>query len=190
MGTKDFSNPSPILLDSVDREGGLSPFGRFSYHSLLLKLATNRLQLEDLLRRHPEILEVEIRAPIVIAGLQRTGTTHLHNLLSADPQLRFLPYWEAVQPVLASKDKPADGEADPRRASIEVALSFQDQAMPHFKRMHEMTAEHAHEEIHLLALDFSSMFFESVLPLPTFRDFYVTRDQTSAYRYLKKCLQV
>ena len=35
----------------------------------------------------------------MIAGLPRTGTTHLHNLMSADPALRSLPWWEAMEPV-------------------------------------------------------------------------------------------
>ncbi len=38
-----------------------------------------------------------------------------------------------------------------------MALSFLDVAMPYFNRMHEMTVDHAHEEIQLLAIDFSTM---------------------------------
>ena len=34
-------------------------------------------------QRHPEIHDIEIARPIIIAGLPRTGTTHLHNLLAA-----------------------------------------------------------------------------------------------------------
>jgi len=52
----------------------------------------NRLLIQDVLIRHPEIHDIEITRPIIIAGLPRTGTTHLHNLISADPALRSLPY--------------------------------------------------------------------------------------------------
>ena len=34
--------------------------------------------------RHPEILDVAIARPIIVAGLPRSGTTHLVNLISAD----------------------------------------------------------------------------------------------------------
>lgn len=44
----------------------------------------------------PEIGEVS--PPVVIAGLPRTGTTHLHNLLAAPATFRSLPYWEGVEP--------------------------------------------------------------------------------------------
>ena len=66
-----------------------------------MQLLKNRLLVTDLLARHPEIHDIGIERPIIIAGLPRTGTTHLHNLLSADPNLRSLPYWESLEPVLA-----------------------------------------------------------------------------------------
>ena len=70
-------------------------------HSFILGLLKNRLLIEDLIQRHPEILDQRIVAPIIVCGLPRTGTTHLHNLMSADPALRSLPYWESLEPVLA-----------------------------------------------------------------------------------------
>jgi hypothetical protein len=124
----------------------------------------------------------------VIAGLPRTGTTHLHNLMSADPHLRSLPYWEALEPVLPLEERGLD--PDPRLARTEQALWFINEAAPHFKRMHEMTVEHVHEEIQLLALDFSTMLFESTLPLARYRDWYKATDQTPSYRYLRTVLQV
>ena len=189
FGDDTFRAPLDVLLHSLEHEANLSPFGRFSYFQMLLGLARNRLRIEDLIRQNPAILDVEIRRPIVIAGLQRTGTTHLHNLLSADPEIRFLPYWESLEPVPASLALP-DGEPDPRRTTTEMALGFQDAVMPHFKRMHEMTVDHAHEEIQLLAIDFSTMFFESVVALPSYRDWYVSHRQTPHYRYLERCLKV
>jgi hypothetical protein len=62
--------------------------------------------------------------------------------------------------------------------------------MPYFNRMHEMTTDHAHEEIQLLAIDFSSMLFETTAPMPMWRDAYRERDQRPSYAYLRKVLQV
>ena len=53
-----------------------------------------------------------------------------------------------------------------------------------------MTTWHVHEEIQLLAIDFSTMLFETVAPVPSWRDYYLTHDQTPSYRYLRKLLQV
>jgi hypothetical protein len=164
--------------------------GRVSAQGLIVKLLKNRLLVEDLVARHPEILDVPIDRPIIIAGLPRTGTTHLHNLIAADPAMRSLPYWESLEPVLAESERPAAGEPDPRLARTEQGLAFLDDAAPYFKRMHEMTVDHVHEEIQLLAIDFSTMLFETMAVMPSWRDYYKAHDQTPSYRYLKKVLQV
>ncbi len=95
FGDDSFLERLEVLCRGLRTEAGLSPAGSFAQHSLLTQLLRNRLLVEDRITRHPEILELEVRAPIVICGLPRTGTTHLHNLLSADPALRSLPYWRA-----------------------------------------------------------------------------------------------
>jgi hypothetical protein len=71
-----------------------------------------------------------------------------------------------------------------------MALGFLDTAMPYFNRMHEMTVEHTHEEIQLLAIDFSTMLFETAAPMPSWRDYYLSHDQRSCYAYARKILQV
>jgi Sulfotransferase family len=56
--------------------------------------------------------------------------------------------------------------------------------MPHFRLMHEMTTEHVHEEIQLLANDFSTMLFETLAHVPAWRTHYLSHDQTSHYEHL------
>jgi len=119
-----------------------------------------------------------------------TGTTHLHNLMSADATLRSLPYWESLEPVLPESEQPAPGEPDPRIARTAVALDFVNTTMPYFKRMHEMTVDHVHEEIQLLAIDFSTMLFETTSAMPSWRDYYLTHDQTPHYEYMRTVLKV
>ena len=90
-----------MLCCALREEGDLSASGVVSWYSQLLQFLKNRLLIQDLLTRHPEIHEIAIERPIIICGLPRTGTTHLHNLIGADPGLRSLPYWESLEPVLA-----------------------------------------------------------------------------------------
>ena len=127
--------------------------------------------------RHPEIRDIEIEAPIIVAGLPRTGTTHLHNLMSADPALRSLPYWESPG---AGARPTTSGASSPTRGGSAATWPSGSWTRPcrYFKRMHEMTTDHVHEEIQLLAMDFSTMLFESVVPLPTYRDWWKATDQT------------
>ncbi len=190
FGSTDFVERLHVLCRALTTDVELSPAGVAAQHGALTGLLRNRLLIEDVIRRHPDILKVEIAAPIIICGLPRTGTTHLHNLVSADPAVRSLPYWESLQPVLADRERPRPGEVDPRTTRTEQALWLVNTAMPYFKRMHEMTVDHVHEEIQLLAIDFSTMLFETVAPLPTWRDYYLTHDQRSSYAYLKRVLQV
>ena len=190
FGADDFIERLGMLCDAMCREGGFNGAGVMQQHVFLLGLLRNRLLIEDLVGRHPEILDQQIVAPIIICGLPRTGTTHLHNLMSADPALRSLPYWESLEPVLPAPEIPKAGAPDPRRERTEMALSFLNTALPYFNRMHEMTVEHTHEEIQLLAIDFSTMLFETTAPMPTWRDAYLSRDQRPTYAYLRKVLQV
>jgi hypothetical protein len=46
-----------------------------------------------------------------------------------------------------------------------------------------------HEEIQLLAIDVSTMLFETIAPMPAWRDGYLARDQRPSYRYLRRILQ-
>jgi hypothetical protein len=55
--------------------------------------------------------------------------------------------------------------------------------------MHEMTVEHVHEEIQLLAVDVSSMLFETIAPMPLWRDDYLAHDQRPHYGYLAQVLK-
>ncbi len=190
FGSDDFVERLAVLCDAMRREGGFNGAGIMQQHVFILGLLKNRLLIEDLIGRHPEILDEQIVAPIVICGLPRTGTTHLHNLLSADPALRSLPYWESLEPVLPEGDRPKAGDRDPRLERTDMALSFLNTALPYFNRMHEMTVEHTHEEIQLLAIDFSTMLFETTAPMPSWRDAYLSRDQRPSYAYLRKVLQV
>jgi hypothetical protein len=187
FGDGAFRERLEVLCAALRTEAGLSPVGVVMAFGQISQILQNRLLVEDLLRRHPEIHDVEIARPIVICGLPRTGTTHLHNLISADPALRSLPYWESLEPVLHERERGA--VPDPRLARCEMALGFVNMSMPYFVRMHEMTVDHVHEEIQLLALDLSTMLFETMSAMPSWREYYKSQDQTRSYAYMKTALK-
>ncbi|PQM46262.1 hypothetical protein C1Y40_03582 [Mycobacterium talmoniae] len=174
-----------MLCASLRADAGLSEAGTAIVFEQLVGNLVNRLRLEELITRHPEIEDVTVQRPIIICGLPRTGTTHLHNLIAADPAIRYLPYWESLEPVATP------GEADPqaRRDRCATGLELVNTSMPEFKRMHDMTVDHAHEEIQLLANDISGMLFETTYYLPTFAAHYKAHDQAPSYAYLKRTLQ-
>jgi hypothetical protein len=187
FGPEDYRERLDVYLAALREIGGLHAAGVVNFYGQLLQLLKNRLLLTDLLSRHPEIDDIELAPPVVIAGLPRTGTTHLHNLLAAPPTFRTMPYWESVEPFPLPQE--AGVEPDPRRARMDVAVSVINTVMPHFALMHEMTTDHVHEEIQLLANDVSTMLFETLGEVPRWRDYYRTHDQTPHYECLARQLK-
>jgi hypothetical protein len=188
FGDDAFRERLEILCRSYREEAGLSDAGRATTFEQLVMVLVGRLRIQDLLTRHPEIADLPVERPIVICGLPRTGTTHLHNLLAADPALRHLPYWESLEPVGPPEERGV--EPDPRLERCSAGLDLLDQLMPDFERMHEMTVEHAHEELQLLAYDVTGMLFECTAHLPTWSAHHRASDQTASYGYLRRVLQV
>jgi hypothetical protein len=189
FGPEDFRERLRVWLASADEDADLGPVGRLGVYRDIVRYAANRLRFEDLLRRHPEILDVEIERPIIIAGLPRSGTTHLLNLIAADQRLRSLPYWESLEPIPDPAEAPVPGAEDPRLVRCRESYAQQDAVMPLLKNMHDMNPEHIHEEIEVQGLDFSSYELEWIATVPRWRDYYLSHDQTPHYEYLKKVLQ-
>jgi hypothetical protein len=182
FGPDDYRERLDVYLTALREIPTLIPAGIVNHHAQLLQWLKNRLLLTELLARHPQINDIELLPPVVIAGLPRTGTTHLHNLLAAPTTFRTMRYWESNEPFPLPAE--AGLEPDPRRTRMDVAVEVMNVVMPHFPLMHEMTTDHVHEEIQLLANDFSTMLFETLAHVPRWRDYYMAHDQTSHYEYL------
>ena len=182
FGPDDYRERLDVYLAALHDIDGMHAPGIVNFFGQLSQWLKNRLLLTDLLTRHPEIHNVELLPPVVIAGLPRTGTTHLHNLLGAAPSFRTLPYWESFEPFPLPSEEGI--EPDPRAARMDIAVTVMNTLMPHFALMHEMTTEHVHEEIQLLANDFSTMFMETLAYVPRWESYYLAHDQTSTYEYL------
>ncbi|RHW28909.1 sulfotransferase [Nocardioides immobilis] len=188
FGPRDYVERLELLLDCYRSVPGLSPAGQVNLYAQFLQLLKNRLLLADLIRREPEVLETELVPPMVIAGLPRTGTTHLQQLLAATGLFRTLPYWESLEPFPLPGERGT--EPDPRIGRTAQAMDAMHTAMPHLILMHEMDGpEHVHEEIALLAADFSTMFFETLTDVPRWVDHYRAHDQAPHYAYLRLQLQ-
>jgi hypothetical protein len=187
FGPDDYRERLDVYLAALRDIDGLHAAGVVNFYGQLLQLLKNRLLFTDLLSRHPEIDDIALEPPIVIAGLPRTGTTHLHNLMAAAPTFRTMPYWESVEPFPLPQE--AGIEPDPRRTRMDMGVGVINTVMPYFPLMHEMTTDHVHEEIQLLANDFSTMLFETLADVPRWRDYYQAHDQTPHYEYLARQLK-
>jgi hypothetical protein len=190
FGSLDFRPRLDAMIAAVDADEGLGPLGRFLIEQRTIRLLTARLLVEDLVRHRPEILGIELPAPIIVIGLPRSGTTHLVNLMANDSRLRALPYWESLEPCPVPGDGPARDGVDPRFARCQRDYDAQMQMVPLLRAMHHQYPTAIEEEIELQDLDFSSYTLEWLARVPGWRDFYLTLDQRPHYAYTKKVLQV
>lgn len=190
FGPDDFQERLALQLGEVDRDPERTGLGRLTVWNDALRAAANRLRIRDLLKRHPEILGIEIRRPIIVVGLPRSGTTHLVNLIAADERLRSMPLWEGQEPVPDPREAPGPDGADPRWARSARAWAAMQTTAPLLAAMHPMSPDHIHEEIELQLPDFASYNQEWVVRAPRWRDHYLARDQTPHYAYMKTALQI
>jgi hypothetical protein len=189
FGATDFLPRLRVQLAAIEEDTELNALGRLGIFGNLLRYLSNRLRFEDLLRRHPEILETPIERPIIVVGMPRSGTTHLVNLLAADARWRSLPYWESLEPVPVPHEGPGRDGRDPRWLRCRRSYEQMVAQMPLLPAMHDMPPEHIHEEIELMELDFASYLLEWLCRPPRWRDHYLALDARPHYAYLRRVLQ-
>jgi len=186
FGDLGFMDRLKVWMKAVDEDGELSPVGRAGVFSMAVRLASRRLQIEDLIRLHPEIENVDIRASIMIAGLPRSGTTYTLALMSADPRLRSLPHWEGVRPV--AEPYIVDGK-DTRFDLCAAEWAQVDALMPYTKLIHEFAPDHITEDIELTGMDFGGYYIEWSARVPEWRDYQFAHDRKPPLRYLRRAIQ-
>ncbi|MBS0474239.1 MAG: sulfotransferase [Proteobacteria bacterium] len=177
-----------VIFAALQEDDGLTRGGRIFVLQQAVRAMANRLRIEDLVRRHPEILDVPIDRPIFIAGLPRSGTTHLVNWLSRDDRLNALTLWESEEPVPAAPVP--KGVSDPRIARSAAYWGAFGALVPHMAAMHEMAANEIHEDNELLFMDMNCYSWEFSARLPRWTSHYLAHDRTVSYAYEKKVLQV
>jgi hypothetical protein len=189
-GPKDFHARLDLLCDEWSADAELSGIGRLGLRNKLLQHARSRLLLQDQFKRHPEIDDLEIVAPIIVAGLPRSGTTHLLNLMASDSRLRALPLWQSYEPVPMPGESLLAGGVDPRYQRCADAWDMMQAMTPHLAAMHPMNPGHIHEELELMGPNFGSYNYEWLSPSPRWRDHYFSEDQTYQYQYMKRVLKL
>jgi hypothetical protein len=187
FGDDRFRAPLRLLYESYERDAGLTTFGRLAVRRDGLRLLENRLHLQDAWTRHPEILRGEIRAPIFVLGLPRTGTSILHELLAQDPANRTPMTWE-VQRIWPPPER-ATFETDPRIAETDKHYSGIDRVMPEFQQIHRMGARLPQECVALTCHDFASLVFHTSHRVTSYQEWLDRADLAFVYESHRRQLQ-
>lgn len=191
FGPDDFVERLALWVAEVDADDNRTGYSRRRMHTDCVRFAANRLRVVELLAQHPEIREIDVRAPVVVVGMPRTGTTHLVNVLAADERFRSLRLWESREPIPVPGEVTGPDGIDPRYRRAAEAWEAMKLVNPAGAAMHAMHPDHVHEELELECIDFSSYRMEwSMQMLPRWRDYYLSHDQTPHYEFVKTMLQI
>lgn len=183
-GLEDFGDDSfreglEICVRSLREEARLNARGEAFLFPRIVGHLAQRLQVEDWYRRHPEIDDVPIEAPLFGLGLPRTGSTALSFLLAQDPNVRYLRLWESSQPCPPPSTVPGQ---DPRiTQAIEKAGT---------KAHVPSDVNGPMECLDLLALDFKTHIFLAFAQIPSYAAWLLDADLTSAYLYERRVLKL
>jgi hypothetical protein len=140
-------------------------------------------------KQYPEIAEEKIRRPIFIIGMQRTGTSILHELLAQDPSLRTPLSWEVARS--CPPPKKDTYETDPRIAEVEAQFARTDRLIPNFKTMHPLGALLPQECVLMMAHDFVSVLFQTFFHVPNYATWLQDEaDMGPAYAAHRRHLQL
>lgn len=189
FGPPTFVPPLTALVESLACEADLNAVGIGLQRTRLVELLKNRLRLQALLARHPEIEDEQIVPPVIILGLPRTGTTMLQRLLSTDP--RFIPTrWYEVRFPVPDPDWDFVEAHDARipRAQAEVAAMIE--ADPEVLAIHPLDALAPDEDLMLLENAFLSSVPGSQANLPSYNAFYERDDGRISTREHRRMLQL
>jgi hypothetical protein len=177
-----------ILLGDHAREDRLSERGLGIVKSRYADALSGRMQVDDWIRRHPQVGQASVTRPVFILGMPRTGTTLASYLMASDPANRSMLRWEPYN--LNPPAAPGALKSDPRCLAELVKDEAMLKAAPHIAAAHWEPGDGPTECVHLVAQDFRSLMFAVITTVPTYHDWILFTDMASAFAHRKRALQV
>lgn len=186
-GLVDFGGDSwrehfDVFLAAAESEARLHLPGRTLLRAEVLQTLRNRLQLADLWKRKPALLDADVEAPVFIVGSPRSGTSILHELMACDPASRTPAMWEMQHPLASHEGR------DCSELSDQVTQFWHD-LQPEYETMHANSGHLPNECIFITMHEFLSDHWGGVHCVPSYDDHLRGTDQRPAYRYHKRFLK-
>ena len=185
FGDIPFEDALDALIRSLERDANLDELRIAGAAQMITATLSKRLKLVADRRAYPEIARQEIKAPIFIVGLPRTGSTNLHGLMAQIEGVRAPRWWEMSRP--SPPPETATYATDPRIAEVHEAEAAG--KSEELKKRHPMDANRP-EQCQSLN-DFAFMNWSLMAPFkaPSYRDWLLAADHTPSYRAHKQTLQ-
>jgi hypothetical protein len=167
------------LLRCYDAESRLTESGLGMVQGEITGALCARLACEAAWKRDPALLRTEVRRPLFVLGLPRSGTTALHWLLAQDPANQVLEYWIAGAP--RPRPPRAAWEAEPAFQTSVGVLEWIYETDPGLKAIHLMEADGPEECRHLFVQSFLDHTFDSNATIPSYTRHFEAQDMRDAY---------
>lgn len=181
FGPEDFDFALRKLVEGMRDEAELSEAGMQAQLQEIVGHLCISLRMQAFFAAYPEIKEQEIVAPVVIIGLQRTGTSKLFRNIAADPQWNALYTWLAVNPI--PPDGWRSGSPDPRLAQARAWCENR----KWLGKAHGFYAEEPEMEALLMLHTF--MINNPARLMPKHQAWLEQADFSPCYRHLKRQLK-
>jgi Sulfotransferase family len=186
-GDAGFRRPLDLLIADLNTEAQLSEPGVRRARRRLHDVLCSRLQLIGDRKRFPGIGGEQIRQPIVVIGLPRSGTTFFHNLLARDPHNRAPLTWEIMFP--SPPPERSTHDRDPRIQRAREAMEFEGFMAPELQAIHPFEAQRPEECNFIWETSLWSVNFMAWWHVPNYTRALYSHDFRSVYREHRAFLQ-
>ena len=128
--------------------------------------------------------------PVLIVGINRTGTTFLHRLMAQDRRFWTLKRYELAEPVLSTGEygRVAGSTDDPRRAFMEEVLSASGIA-ERLAEMHRIDIDEPDEDFPILRMTFSAWIETVAHHVPEYARWLAASGSRNAYAHHHRVMQ-
>ena len=156
----------------------------------LSRFLRNNAELACERRRHPEIGDEEIVRPVFIVGVNRSGTTFLHRLMSRDRRFWVLRLYELAEPVLWTGEYAAVAGSpdDPRRARMKGILEASG-ILEAVEGVHHFDVDEPEEDFPIFRMAFSAWVSAARFHIPEYGRWMTENGSGNAYAYHRRTLQ-
>ncbi len=156
----------------------------------LSRFLRNNAELARERQQHPQIEREEIARPVFIVGINRTGTTYLHRLMSRDKRFWVLRLYEYTEPVLWTGEYTtvAGTTDDPRRGRMQGMLDASG-ILKILEGVHDFNVDEPEEDFPIFRMAFSAWVSTARFHIPEYGRWLATNGSGEAYAFHRRTIQ-
>jgi len=179
-GDESFLEAFGKFVASLNSEAELTDEGLARSQSHIMKTLVARLRLLDDRKRYPDIEKEVIRAPLMLTGLARSGTSFFNAVLAADQRNHAPLHWQVWVP------SPPPGLANidhtPQIEATQNYIHFEGWQDAEVRKTHDYTATNASEDTFIQDLSLRGVTFGFFWEIPSYSAWIASNDKLPAYR--------